>query len=383
MSGRYQISVLSNSRDDWLATLKQSVDETLHALGIRDSVVVDVSKGFEPSDAPSIMVVLLGNDKANNEKFSRDVEWATHKGVVVIPIAENLAIFPNIVPNFLSRLNGFGWDEGTAVDELVHLLFAELEIEDRTRGVFISHRRFDGSLAANQVHDSLTRRHFTSFIDQFCIPTGVDFQDAIADALENFAFLLLLETPDAHNSDYVFDEVQYASTHAMGALILQWPDVSVPVPASENLPRLVLTPKDFTSTSPPFTELTSAALTRIVKGVEHFHACAITRRRRAGLRSVQESAENAGAICRPLSGHRLSVATPDQEIVVAVVPRLPDSGTLHRLDELRQESQAVSRGILVHMTPGFSGSRKEHLDWVIHDRALTMVPVTALDAQWH
>ena len=178
---------------------------------------------------------------ANDPVVAATVAAALAAGTVVIPVVDDLADFARDVPDALRPINGLGWSGPSAGRALARVLLAELGIEDRQRRVFISHKREDGLGAAEQLHDALSHHRFTPFIDRFVIREGEDVQATIADALEDHAFLLLLETPIAHTSDWAFDEVDYALTHTMGTIIVRWPGTTTSVPGSAGLPRLTLT----------------------------------------------------------------------------------------------------------------------------------------------
>ena len=170
-------------------------------------------------------------------------------------------------------------------------------IEERQRRVFISHKRDDGLGAAEQLHDALAHERFLPFIDRFVIPHGARVQDTIADALEDHAFLLLLETPLAWSSDWVFDEVEYALSHTMGILIARWPDDVRPVPGSADLKRFDLEPTDLITDAHGYDVLTDAALEQVTAAVERAHAHGLVRRRRMMVLSVEEAARAGARRC--------------------------------------------------------------------------------------
>ena len=152
----------------------------------------------------------------------------------MIPVVSELSRFSREVPAALRPINGFPWSRGAR--DLARVLLAELGIEERQRRAFISHKRDDGLGAAEQLHDELSHIGFRPFIDRFAIPQGRDIQAEIADALEDHAFLLFLETPLAHTSEWVFYEVEYALLHTLGTLIVTWPGEVTPMRGSVGPP---------------------------------------------------------------------------------------------------------------------------------------------------
>lgn len=383
MDVTYRIEVFQTERPDWSLRLQQAVQRELTDLGVHRSVVVDVAESHTGTDdAPRVAVALLGPGSATDHDLVAHVRAADEAGVVVIPVVDDLATFRGQTPAELAAHNGFAWSGPEPEIGLARLLLEELGIEERERRVFISHRRSDGLGAAERLHDRLTHYRFKPFIDRFAVPPGGDVQAEIADALEDFAFLLLLETPEAHLSEWVFDEVEYALAHTMGVLIVRWPGEPTPVPGSAGLPRLTLEPDELTHDAHEYDVPTEAGLDRVLRAVEAAHAQGLVRRRRMLLLNAQESAEEVGAHCIPLTRWCLEVVGPQGRSVVAVAPRLPEARDLQRLDEARLQVDPGAEGILLHAARRLTRARREHLDWVVAGRNLVMVPENRIGGHW-
>jgi hypothetical protein len=378
----YQVQVLQVDRPDWLARLRHAVAAELTDLGAHTSLSVSVIEDRSPGDAPSVAVLLVGPAAKNNPLLVERLDAARDDGVVIIPAVDNLNTFHTQVPDSVSQFNGVEWSGSDPERRLARMLLEELGIEERDRRVFISHRRSDGLEAAEQLHDELSHARFSPFVDRFAIPIGQDVQDRIADGLEAFAFLLVLETPDAHLSEWVFDEVDYALAHTMGLLVVQWPGVTRPIPGSLGVPRLALSDDDLLRDAHGYEALTATALDRVVRDVEAAHAHGIVRRRRTLVRSVQEAAESSGADCTALRDWTLDVSAPSGRAIVAVAPRLPESEDLHRLDETRDRIAPSADALLVHAARRLNDSRRSHLEWVKGQRNLRMVPENGIGGVW-
>jgi hypothetical protein len=282
----------------------------------------------------------------------------------------------------LRAINGWQWTGGGTSIRLARLLLEELGIEEQKRRVFISHKREDGWLAAEQLHDRLAKHAFDPFIDRFDIRVGADVQATIADALESHAFLLLLETPLSHTSDWVYDEVDYALAHQMGLHIITWPDTMREVPGSNGLRRQLLADTDLTSSN-GYDVLTEDALERAVAEIEAAHALGLVRRRRTLLGSVEVAAQDKGMACTPLLGWRMLVTRADDRQVVAVTARLPEVVDLMRLDDARMAySQDPPKAALVHSARTLRVDRRDLLAWAAADRPLTLVPENAIGGYW-
>lgn len=379
----YEIQVLQVDRPDWLADLRQAVAQELLDIGMHSSVDVAVTETVAPGgSAPSVGVVLVGPATKEDDAIADGINDSGAAGMVLVPVVDDLTTFDNQVPIGVARLNGFEWAGANPAQRLARLLLEELGIEDRDRRVFISHRRNDGLGAAEQLHDELSHHRFVPFIDRFAIPKGADVQDHIADGLEQHAFLLLLETPDAHISEWVFLEVDYALSHTMGTIIVSWPGDPTPLPGSAGVPRIVLDPSDLTKDDHGFDVLTETALDRLIREIEAAHAHGIVRRRRMLVCSVEDAARAKEATSVALKDWTLDIGGPKGRTIVAVAPRLPTPGDLQRLDQTRAAVDADADALLVHATRRLPDSHLQHLTWVTGDRKLELLPENAIGGRW-
>jgi len=238
---------------------------------------------------------------------------------------------------------------------------------------------------ADQLHDHLGRHGFAPFVDRFHVGPGEEVQRRIEETLEDFAFLLLLESPLASESDWVFLEVDYALSHSMGLHILHWPAEAALVPGTQGLPRQQLNPTDLASDG-RFQILTPDALEAVLTEVEAAHARALRRRRRNLLVSVLEAARARGREAVEQPGGRVLVASGAGESLVSVTPRLPRVDDLFLLDtacqEMRPGHSAGIEGVVVHAARQLPSELTQVLAWSIGDRTLYLVPENAIGAYW-
>lgn len=383
MTTTYGVHVVHSGRDSDVAMLREAVAQELELIGLHRSVSVAVAESDLPSSTPRICVCLCQAGSKFDE-FVRDaVRKELNAGTTVIPVVEDLARFNEFVPEELKHANGIPWCDGKPLRGLVRVLLEELGIEDRQRRVFISHRRTDGLGVAEQLHDKLSHFKFQPFIDRFAIREGSNFQQEIGLALENFAFVLLLETPDAHSSDWVFDEVDYALSHAMGILIVRWPGDVREVPGSGGVPRFLLAEDELTTDEHGYSVLTDSGLDRLLEAIESAHACGLVRRRRLLMESVREAALAAGVDnCTPLRDWKLLVKASGGISVVGTSPRLPSALDLQAVDEASNQADADLPGVLVHSARMLPEPLKRHLDWVSGTRSLHVIPENAIGGWW-
>jgi hypothetical protein len=383
MSGKvaYGLEVFHVDRPALLDQLEAEIDAELHRVGLHKMVEVKISTS-KPSAKGMIAGVCLGSPAAAADSgLDGRIVKALAGGMVVVPVVDDLANFQAETPPCLHAINGFGLNAGT-IEELVRCLFETLGLEDHDRRVFISHRREDGMSAAVQLHDELSHHGFHPFIDRFYIPKGERVQDVIADSLEDFAFLLLLETPLAHTSDWVLDEVDYALAHSMGLLIVRWPGDPAPVDGTQDLPRMELDAASLVTDPRRLDTFTPDALAAIVHAVEMRHAVALVRRRRTLMSNIEDAARASSSMCTPLPGWRALVEHSGGSTVVGISPRLPRATDLHRLDEARVKVAGAHDSVLVHSARVLTTDRRRHLNWVINSRSVEFVPDNAIGARW-
>lgn len=366
-------------REAWLDDLRQAVAQELLRVGLHRSVTIVVGESADQFDGPGLTAYLGSEAAAHDANIAaRLVEAAEHSRPIV-PVVDQLENFTSQVPPFLASINGFEWE----ADRLARFIIEELGIEESSRRVFISHKRDDGLGAAEVLHDALVHAGFSAFIDRFSIRSAEEVQTAIADGLEDYAFLLLLETPLAATSNWVFDEVDYALSHSMGMLIVQWPGEPPVVPGSHGLPRLALSETEVTQDAHGYDIPTAAAVDRLVSEVERSHASSLVRRRRMLIGSVEEAAEAAGCGTRlPLPGWRMLVEKGEMRTVVGTTPRLPTASDLQGLDEARNCLDGAADALLVHSARRIPPQTTQHLDWVSATRNLARTPEHGVGAWW-
>lgn len=381
MPGVYKVQVVGYQNR--LNKLQKTINNELIELGIGGSVQVSLGKNPVSGSKPSLVLLFGGKNTKNSHSVKLQLQRALKQGLVVIPIVDDLKQYKTQIPAEASKFNGFEWSGKNPAKQLARIVLGQLGIEERDRRVFISHRRADGLAAAEQLHDELTHHTFKPFIDRFSIQPGEAVQEKIADVLEDFAFLLLLETPDAHNSKWVYDEVDYALSHVMGILIIQWPGKPKQVPGSAGLPRLILKRADIVKDEHGYDIFTASAIVKIIDKIEEAHAYAIVRRRKNLLIGIQEAARDTGASCVPLKDWALDITGANKKrSIVCVTPRLPTCGDLQHLDKIRNKISPKASAQLVHAARYLSDSRMDHLKWVIRGKRLDFFSEDTIGGKW-
>jgi hypothetical protein len=369
----YEIGTVSTGADVRVAEFAAAIDELAQALGAASFARLEVKPAAELGFSIPTVVVVFWDETLSPEDLE-PVARARAADVAILPIVQSTEDMPHL-PDLVSRLNAVSW-HGGPVAAGRHCL-RELGLHESARGVFISHRRSDGLEAAEQLYDAFSKAGWRVFVDRFDIDAGVDVQDRIDEALEESAFLLLLETPEASSSPWVQHEVMYALDHHLGLAIVNISDAP-PFAIAEDLPRTSLAHEFHMNGS--HIVLSSEAVNEIVELIETKHAAALARRRRQLLVSAMAAARGSGLEVEAAVGWRLRVRRAgDQDELVGVLPHLPIPSDLYEIDCSKSENE---QAVLVHAAHLLGDHRRSMLRWMIGHRSIDLIPNNAIGARW-
>ncbi|WP_133511626.1 toll/interleukin-1 receptor domain-containing protein [Candidatus Thiosymbion oneisti] len=167
----------------------------------------------------AVLVFLLTERALDDPKIRAFARRAEPSGFPVLPVVpEHRAFdFRSLTGDltYLGRLNAVGWDQGDQPGELVFTAIRRhlgLEPFRRDCRLFISYRRSDGSAVAQAIHRYFRRLGYDAFLDteDEAIEPGEAVQSCIAQAIPDRDFLLLIDSPDAADSEWVRKEVTIA-----------------------------------------------------------------------------------------------------------------------------------------------------------------------------
>ncbi|MHB1166170.1 MAG: toll/interleukin-1 receptor domain-containing protein [Candidatus Nanopelagicales bacterium] len=267
-------------------------------------------------------------------------------------------------------------------DSVALLVLQLVGLADEDRRIFLSHRRTDGSVLAEQLRTALADDRWDVFLDRFSVPPAVDFQERLDRELADKAFVLLLETPQASGSDWVEHEVAFALRHRLGLLSLALPETTRAqlFPSVHDSWRHRLAARDFKA-GHRSGELTPAALDRVLVDIELGHAKATRLRRESVMSDAEAELLSLGYSVQPVSEWAL-LGTRDgvQDLVVAI-PRAPVPADLREAEmqrRLHRRSGMSTRAWLVHPTEDVDTRRVSLLLWLTARRKVVPTPLMLL-----
>lgn len=154
----YQVQPICSPDDNRLETLEDTLRAELHRHGLQGVIKIDFVETVS-DEFPNVVLFFGGDATLTNESYIKSAHGALDTGKLVIPIVNIEEGVEMVLPDFMQSLNALCWD-GRDVTRIARVILEELGIEERQRKVFISHKRQDGLLMAEQLHDGLSHRHF-------------------------------------------------------------------------------------------------------------------------------------------------------------------------------------------------------------------------------
>ncbi len=381
MNTIYRIYIIHEARNQWASNLEQAIRTELSNLGIEVKVEFlygDLS-GTTEVVCPSVAVYLGSIPGSRSDRCINSIKAALNLGILIMPVVESENVFRQHVPQELYPINAFIWSGISAAEKLAREnILPELGLTEKERKVFISYRRSDGLGMADQLFDILSRRGFTVFMDLYDIESGRDVQREITEYLEDIAFILVIESPKAHHSKWIYKEVNYALKHHMGVLIVRWPSATQ-IPNTEDLPRRNLTNNELIR-DVKYQRISGPVLSKLINEIEFWHADGLLRRRRYLLESIEKEARLHYSTCLNVGNWTLLLcngANQKENTVIGITPRLPNAYDLYYLDNpsLQLNNISHTRKLLVHLTEYIPQERSNLLEWVIDNRLMKMIPL--------
>ena len=279
--------------------------------------------------------------------------------VPIIPIANVGERFEDF-PVEVRHLNGAkicGGDDryvsvSTAILEAVGLLREQ-------RRLFISYRRTESRSVAVQLHDILSGRGFSVFLDTHAIRPGKVFQDELWHSLCDSDVVVMLDTPGYFDSKWTREEFGRAQAFGIHLLRLVWPGHS-PEMQADLSETIRLSEEDLAK------DLLSESLLDEVLGlVERLRARGIADRYLALTGKLKTEVQTVDATVIGAGAYRaISVKLSDDSISwIYPVVGVPTAPLMNSIAS-RAMSAKHDGPFLVYDHVGISEPWLEHLEWL-------------------
>jgi hypothetical protein len=299
-----------------------------------------------------------------------DINLALEAGIPVLPLTGR-GFAASALPKPLNAINALSWSDERDVSVAAVLRLLGLIEEDRR--VFLSYKRGDSDGVADQLRYGLQDRGFDVFLDRYSVPPGDDFQRRLDVELSDKAFVVLLESEDIGDSEWVRHEVTFALRQQISLVTLTLPWV----PAAR---RLAAVPDDFRVTLNVSDlvrahlrrqrKLTASALDQVLWRLEWEHARRLRRHREQLIETLSDWLRQSGHDVAAIPGWALAATGGGHDGIYLITPRAPTTADLRRADEIRQRVAQEAPAVVAHNPEWLDAQARDLNTWVAQGRGL-------------
>lgn len=328
---------------------------------------VEVSNQLSDEPIPQVVAYLASKDGKKHEPTLRTIGEAVKSNVAILPIivedpSEGIT---DQLPSEIVHLNAERWQElGTNV---ALALLAILGLIESERKVFISYKQSQTSDIAIQLFEELVKRRFDVFLDRYSVEPAVDFQLRLEEALSDKAFVLLLESSDLLQSEWVRHEIAYSHAHRIPIVALKIPgEAGTFASAIDEAFRIRLSQKDLSTNG----TLAESSLARVLDRIEIDHAKALRKRREQILGSVIDTVRDKQCEIQPVTDWSILAEEPSgKSHLLWTTPRRPAARDYYLVDKERKRLEEPARinnltVSVVHESGRFMQQHQELLQWL-------------------
>lgn len=293
----------------------------------------------------------------------------------VLPIFRIKEHPTHALPQDFQKFNAAFWQESG--EELVTTVLSAAGLTPESHRIFISYRRLETELLAEDLFASLNRFGFDVFLDRFAIPPAVDFQRRLHHDLGTKSMVLLLESDRFGESNWTTEEVTFCKRNDLGLFALRLPHGADPAEPTRKLAdvpdewRLDLACRDFAS--PPedkdgfmqWGALEESVRDKVVDEVRVRHDAAILRRRLDLRTQMLTELGRAGALDLAMRADGLIVAKSKTSTPYAIwiTPRPPELQDFHATHSACQFPYCTV-GVIVGLTNLFEPEVLRRMEWL-------------------
>lgn len=386
----YRVVILTEDRkrDAELLTSEISVRASNSGARRAEIQITDdasfLNHALRPGDPNTIAVILSGGaETANSSRVAAAAAACMQNIIPVLPVFDpTVGTYQRQLPLILHPINGIPWNPSQTAEATAEKTLKLGGISEDDQRIFISYRQVDGSAMADQLRHALIDEGWDVFLDRFSIPPGVDFQKRLDRELADKAFVLLLETPKAAESQWVDHEIAFALQRRLGLLSLTSPETSDTqlYPAIHESWRFRLDPNGVRG-SGVASQLTPAAIDSVLLAISERHAEAVALRRQSTMLETSAEMTALGYEVTPVDQWGLLGVRGLRREVAFVTARAPEAADMRRVDTLRRQLRKAgsqTRGWVVHPSEDVDTDRVSLLQWMSKHRSIRSTPLMLL-----
>lgn len=342
------------------------------------SATIDELKRSSLDHSANHALVVVSNSRETQREPSvvKAARWCLDNFIPVFFVCDTTDHdFGSQVPDILRPINGMPYDNLYQLTENVRQILHLIGYDERERSVFISYRRSDASGVASDLRHALLDRGWDVFLDRFSVPPGVDFQVQLDRDLDGRSLVLVIESPDINDSDWVAHEIAFAKAHGVGLQALRLPEtldhqIVADVDAGRRLTaRYSRFEERFDAGGPP------PGLIKIVETLQRTHTLSLRARRDSMLDHITSVLIRGGYKTEPIGEWAIGgVRHGARRVVVLATPRMPRPSDLRQAQQLRGQRRARSGcdAWVVHPLVDPDSEALRLLKWLRRDRPIRL-----------
>jgi len=383
MNSKYFVSLIyASSREENAVKLEDSILKELEVYFqakvcnyFNTSFNILHNQIITDEDGPKI-IIFFGTE---NNRESREtlilLNRAINSGIFIIPVIDKQEDFNQSIPDILKNINTFYWMEKAFPEKrLVRKIFENLGINEKERRVFISYRRNDGLGMADQILDRLSRQRFNVFLDKYDVEVGHNIEQEIYESIEDKAFIVVIESPDAHNSQWISKEIIYALTHEIPVFLLSWCLESEEISNSIGLPKRKFDRNNDIVKDGKFYIIKEDLIEEVMCEIESFHSYGLNQRRNDFIRSIEKDLKphfNNFDYLENWVIYFTHSKSGDPNKLITMTPRIPQPYDLYNFYNFSTEIldfKDDSKKIIYHKSDNIPKYHIKLLKWILKDK---------------
>lgn len=257
--------------------------------------------------------------------------------------AENMGMF---------NASEYQLEDNRLPHRLIVDLFHALNITASRRKVFISYKRTESQVVADQLRDELTLRGYQVFLDWISIEKGREFQKHLINELNHSDIIIFLQTKNVFFSDWVKEEIIFAELRGVSLFRLIFQD-------DDYKPSSFIADRYHVLSSCGKCPLSDRELNRICARVESFRIASMASRRTMLLEEWRHEYEKEKTSMTSVLSEMV-IAKLDDDNVHLICPYFPDMSTLYYF---ATKVKGANKRVYCSML-GFSQEYRDYMSWL-------------------
>lgn len=363
---KYQIIFLGDIANPACEAIKRRFYEKTHEMGLPAESFMEIySKNFTTcyqNKQPSFVYYFGKKDHNNLDADKLDI--LITNGDAIIPVYFQKDSFYEEIPKVVWKMNGKVYsDEKT--DAFVNYALEALRLMRQNRKLFISYRRSDSTVVANQLFDALVRCNYDVFLDSYSIGAAKNFQEELHHRLSDCDILIQLYTKEFKESGWCLEEITAANQKQIGVIELVWPDMELDI-HNHLCEPIILTEYDFvTDYRNQNALLTDETVNKISKTVESVRARNMAARQDGLVGEFIKEAQKVGRVM--IQEYKYLVERLEDDNVNVFIPAVGVPQSYDCFESLQFKSLLKNPKTIIYLIYDDLRIKRrwiEHLDWL-------------------